>query len=177
MPANNGMQPNELIRSETMPIPNSEEQRYSRASPRLLALGWPQLAVVVAGVVLILGVAAVFAYPELYVRYIQMVGIREFEAQYEFRSGDVLVKQVGQQTRTEWGIVWVAPAGTFARLGVRPGDIPFEYHGGVRDMYFALQQASVGEASSFQVYTAADSHLEQKALREIHLPPAVRSAP
>ena len=42
-----------------MPIPSSEEQRYSRARPRLLALGWPQLAVVVAGVVLILGVAAV----------------------------------------------------------------------------------------------------------------------
>jgi hypothetical protein len=158
-----------------MPISNSEEQRYSRARPRLLALGWPQLAVVGAGVVLILGVAAVFAYPELYLRYIQTVGIREFEAQYEFRSGDVLVKQVGQQTRTEWGIVWVAPAGTFARLGVRAGDIPFEYHGGVRDIYAALQQASVGKASSFQVYNSADAHLGRKALRDIRLPPIVRS--
>jgi hypothetical protein len=160
---------------ETKPILKRQQQRYSQAKWTLLALGWPQLAVVVAGVVLILVVAAVFAYPELYVRYIQTVGIREFESQYEFRSGDVLVKQVGQPTRTEWGIVWVAPAGTFARLGLRAGDIPFEYHGGVRDIYIALQQASEGKASSFQVYNSADAHLGRKALREINLPPIGRT--
>lgn len=173
---NGAMKTDNPMSRETMPFPKRQEQRYSRAKSRLLALGWPQLAVVVAGVVLVLGVAAVFAYPELYVRYIQTVGIREFEAQYEFRSGDVLVKPIGQQERTEWGIVWVAPAGTFARLGVRAGDIPFEYHGGVRDIYIALQQASEGKASSFQVYNAADAHLGWKALRDINLPPLVRSA-
>src|SRR5688572_22060284 len=97
------------------PIPISKrwEQRHSHAISRLMALGWPQLAVLTAGVVLIFGVAAVLAYPELHLRYIQNIGIREFEAQYEFRTGDVLVNSTEQQTGTEWGIVWVAPAGTF----------------------------------------------------------------
>lgn len=154
-----------------------EEQSQARAKMKLLRLGWAQFGVMAAAVALVLVVGAVLLYPTLYLRCIQEFGIRQFETQYEFRSGDVLVTRIGQQPRTEWGIVWVAPASAFSRLGVRAGDIPFEYHGGIRDMYVALQQASEGEASSFQVYNAADAHLGRKALRDIHLPPTVRSAP
>jgi len=154
-----------------------EEQIPARAKMKLLRLGWAHFGVMAASVALVLGVGAVLLYPPLYLRYIQEFGIRQFETQYEFRSGDVLVTRIWQQPRTEWGIVWVAPEGAFSRLGVRAGDIPFEYHGGITDMYVALQQASDGEASSFQVSNAADANLGRKALRDIHLPPTVRSAP
>jgi len=161
----------------SIPASKSGGRSRARAGTTLLRLGWAQLGVMAAAVALIVAVAAVLLYPPLYLRYIQAIGIRQFETQYEFRSGDVLVTSTGQQPRTEWGIVWVAPAGAFNRLGVRGGDIPFEYHGGMRDMYVALEQASAGEASSFQVYNAADVHLGRKAVRDIHLPATVRSAP
>jgi hypothetical protein len=161
----------------SIPMSKPEEQSQTRASTRLLRLGWAQFGVIAAAVAFVLGVGAVLLYPALHLRYIQEFGIRQFETQYEFRSGDVLVTPIGQQPRTEWGIVWVAPAGAFSRLGIRAGDVPFEYHGGIRDMYVALQKASEGEATSFQVYNAADAHLGRKALRDIHVPPAVRSAP
>lgn len=148
------------------------EQNHPRTNTRLLTLGRRQLAVVAAGVSLVVVVAAVLLYPDLYIQYIRNFGIRQFEAQYAFRTGPVPVRSNSQQTETHWGIVWVAPEGAFARLGVRGGDIPFAYHGGVTDMYSALKRASLGGASSFQVYNAADAHLGRVALRDVNLPPA-----
>jgi hypothetical protein len=52
---------------------------------------------------------------------------------------------------------------------INEGDPP-----GVTDMYAALQQASSGEATSLQVFNAADAHLGAAALRPIDLPAATR---
>src|SRR5262245_18605587 len=146
-------------------------EREGRRRARLLTLGWPQLSVILACVIVVFGVASILLYPQLNTQYIRDFGIRQFEAEYGFRTGEVRVPPNGPSSRLEWGILWVAPAGAFGRLGVRVGDIPFEYHSGVRDMYAALKLASKGEASRFQVYNAADAHLGRKALRNIDLPP------
>jgi hypothetical protein len=150
-------------------------EKSLRTRIRLVTLGPAQLAVVTAGVFLVLTVAAVLVYPELYVQYIQRFGIREFEAHYGFRTGAVQVHFKDQQPETQWGIVWVAPDGAFARLGLRAADIPFAYHGGVTDMYGALKQASSGQPSSFQVYNASDAYLGRPALHDVNLPAVVQS--
>jgi len=144
----------------------------ARRLPRLATFGWPQLAIVVSGVVLVLITILILVYPSLYVEYIKQFGIRQFEARYSFETGNVRVPAwSGQPAHTEWGIVSVAPDGAFNRLGVRSGDIPFAYHGGVADMYYALQWAAAGHASSFQVSNASDRHLGRAGLRDVNLPP------
>ena len=97
---------------------------------RLTTLGSPQLAVVGLGVLALLVLLGVMIYPSLNVEYITELGIRQFESQYSFRTGDVTVPASGSQpARVEWGIVSVAADGGFGRIGVRSGDVPFEYHG------------------------------------------------
>jgi hypothetical protein len=134
--------------------------------------GSRQYAILAVGVLFALIVTGIVLYPDLYVRYIQEFGIKRFEAQYGFRTGQVAVRSSAPESQLVWGIVWVVPGGVFSRLGLRDGDIPFAYHGGMTDMYGALQQASSGEVSSFQVYNAADAHLGAAALRRINLPAA-----
>ncbi len=97
--------------------------------------------------------------------------IKPFEVQHGFRAGPLAGGSHTSPTDSTWGAVWVASDGLFAQLGVRAGDIPIEYHGGVADTDAALEQASSGQPSSFQVYNSGDAQLGHKALRRVTLPP------
>jgi hypothetical protein len=159
---------------KTIVVHNETGLTRPRIGMKLVTVTWRHFAVVAVGLVVVMVVAGILLYPTLYVQYIQEFGIKRFEGQYGFRSGLVLVQSSTSQPERTWGIVSVVPGGTFSRLGVRDGDIPFEYHGGVTDMYAALQQASSRDATSFQVFNAADAHLGAAALRRINLPAAKR---
>ena len=137
---------------------------------RIITLGWQQNIVVLLGVLIVLLAMGIALYPSLQIQYIQEFGIRPFEAEYGFRTGDVLVRRDGASPETTWGIVWVAPDGKFSALGIRAGDVPFAYHGGVVDMYAALQIAAGGEPSSFEVFNAAEASQGRAALRTINVP-------
>lgn len=139
-----------------------------------LTLGIGQLAIMVVSLVVVSAVAGIVAYPAVYVRYIQDYGLKPFEARYGFRTGAVAPILSASQVESTWGVVWVEPDGLFAQLGVRTGDIPFDYHGGPIAMYGALRLASSGEASAFQVYNSNDAHLGHSALRWVNLPPLTK---
>jgi hypothetical protein len=137
-----------------------------------LTLGMLQFAILTVCMVLALALTAVVLYPALHVRYIQEFGIKPFETKYVFRAGVVSLRASAGQPVSTWGIVWVAPDGPFARVGVRSGDVPSEAHGGLNALYVALQQASSGRAAVFHVRNAADAHLGAAAIRQVTLPPA-----
>ena len=150
-------------------MPSAE---HRRGAPRLTTLGAPHLAVVGLSVLVLIVLLGIMIYPSLYDEYIKQMGIQQFESQYSFRTGVVTVPAYRDQpAHTEWGIVSVSPEGRFHRLGVRAGDILFAYHGGVADMYNALQHAAQCGSSSFEVSNAADKYLGRKGLRIVNLPP------
>jgi hypothetical protein len=134
-----------------------------------MKLSASHFALIIAGGLLIAVFVGVALLPSLHVRYIEAVAIQRFEADYGFRAGPVRVHRAGS-SETVFGIVWVDPSGKFAKSGVRSGDVPFEYHGGSREMYYALEQASTGEASAFEVYNAAEADRGRPALRRVNLP-------
>lgn len=72
------------------------------------------------------------------------------------------------------GIVTVKPDGAFARMGVRPDDIPFAYHGnGAATMYRALIAGERGHIVEFEVMNAVDwsAGRDQSAFRTIRVQP------
>ncbi len=148
-----------------------EDIRY-RQGVLPLTLGMWQFAILAVCMVLVLALTGVVMYPALTVRYIQEDGVKSFESQFGFRTGLVDLQAPAAQPVSVWGIVWVAPDGSFARAGVRSGDIPSDDHGGVSALYDALQQASSGRAASFHVHNAADALLGAAAVRQVTLPPA-----
>jgi hypothetical protein len=138
-----------------------------------ITLGRSQFAVVVAGLVAIFAVLVVaFAFDlnDLYAR----LAIREYEQQYGFKAGTVRVVDEPAGNFETWGIVAVVAGGPFDRLGVRAGDVPFEYHGhGAMALQSALRGASAGEPSEFDVANAADwMEPRTAAIRTIRLPGA-----
>jgi hypothetical protein len=155
-------------------VATAVDQGKHRGRGAPLTLGSRQFAILAASLLMVFTTTGILTYPSLYTRYIQEFGIKHFEVQYGFRTGAVAVQSSASPMDSAWGVVWVAPDGLFAQLGVRAGDIPFAYHGGVKDMYVALQQASSGEASSFEVYNSGDAHLGRRALRRVNLPPVTK---
>ena len=150
------------------------DQKNAHRRPLPLTLGTGQLAIMVVGLVVVIAVAGIVAYPAVNVRYIQDYGLKPFEARYGFRTGAVAPILSASQVESTWGVVWVEPNGLFAQVGVRTGDVPFDYHGGVIAMFEALRRASSGEASAFQVYNSNDAHLGHSALRWVNLPPLTK---
>jgi len=66
--------------------------------------------------------------------------------------------------------VSVAPGGTFERLGVRPGDIPIEFHCcGSTALEHALSMAAKGESSNFEVVNVADWTKPGRGVRRIDI--------
>jgi hypothetical protein len=67
-----------------------------------------------------------------------------------------------------WGIATVAAGGSFDLIGVRAGDVPFEYHGhAAARLLDALRRASAGERADFDVGNAADWMRPGQSLRQI----------
>ena len=90
---------------------------------------------------------------EFYAREFFLPRISE---RYGFQFGMVQVSRDGYSYRSP-GIVSVSPDGAFARMGVRPGDMPFAYHGnGATTIYHALMAGDRGHIAEFDVVNAAD---------------------
>ena len=133
-----------------------DDRRGDKTSRRLL-LGPTHFVVLVAGLTLVLTFVALAVYPTAYSEYVQDVGIKRFERQYGFRSGLVVWREPGQNQEWVWGIVSVTSDGVFARAGIRAGDIPVSEHDRAVDLYYALEEASSGRASSIEVINSADA--------------------
>lgn len=153
-----------------MRLENTGNSRQPRPTG-LTRLGWLQLAVVYAGVVAVVLVVGITFRGEWYDLYVSRVAIRDFENVYGFKTGTVTV-HAGNLSYERWGIVSVAADGEFAALGVRDGDLPFRLGGHSTSaivLYEALEDASTGRASWFEVINAADA--ARPVPRTINVPP------
>lgn len=141
---------------------------------QLLRLGAAQFAVLLAGLVtvaLTFGITFSYDFYDAYAR----VAVRQFEQQYGFRTGRVLVPDDSGNLRETWGIAVVVSGGLFERLGVRPGDRPFGYHCcGWVYLHDALSMASHGEPTEFEVVNAAGRSAGPDAIRLIIMPRETR---
>ena len=103
--------------------------------------------------------------------YVREVVVPQLELQYGFRVGPLTFSRDG----TSWdsdGIVRVTRDGELDRLGVRTGDVPFEFHGGGWT-YFAHALAAYerNQPAEFDVVNAADWNAgrDRQAFRTIQL--------
>jgi hypothetical protein len=138
----------------------------------LIRLGWSHYAVVaggLGGVLVVLWIAFMPNVEDFYIREFLVPRIGE---RYGFQFGMVQVTRDGHTYETP-GIVTVNSDGAFARMGVRPGDIPFEFHGrGATAMYYALVWGERGQIAEFDVVNAGDwsAGRDQLAFRTIRVP-------
>ena len=94
--------------------------------------------------------------------------VGQFEQEFGFQTGIIS----GSSSPSEaWGITKVVAGGRLDRLGVRPGDSPFEHHGhGETDMYEALRDASRGTTADFIVVNVQDRRMGSAGRRRIVVP-------
>ena len=113
--------------------------------------------------------------------YVREFAIRRLEEKYGFLGGDVAVKRQSYSFEA-WGIVSLKPHGELARMGLRPGDIPWTTHGGgVVAMYYSLRSAERGRFSAFDVMNADSWNEEVRTIpsypRHARMPTGSRSDP
>ena len=150
--------------------------RVTRQAP--IQLGWSQFAVVYAGLMGILAVLWVISPYDWQELYYREFAIPRLQTKYGFRCGHVKAVRSGTTYFEGAGIVSVDLDGEFARMGVRPGDAPFEYHGGgFTTMYDALETAARGGFAAFDVVNAYDSSAGMDGFRTIPVYPRVREMP
>ena len=143
----------------------------ARTRLTLIRLGWQQFAVLVAGILLIPLVILIVFLPNLVELYVERVSMKRLEAAFQFSLGE-LRSDVPVVSGTIWGVASIRPDGPASRLGLRIGDVPFEYHGqGMSDMYFALDEGLKGRSATFKVINVKDgSHREISVTPELVLP-------
>ena len=139
----------------------------------LIRLGWAQLAVVAGSLVAVLLVVWIAFVPEVEEFYAREFLLPRISERYGFQFGMVQVSRDGYSYGSP-GIVSVSPNGAFARMGVRPSDMPFAYHGnGATAMYHALMAGERGQIAEFDVVNADDwsAGRDTSAFRTIRVQP------
>jgi hypothetical protein len=68
------------------------------------------------------------------------------------------------ESDTRYAIVEVTPGGVLAAAGVRSGDIPIDYHGGMEAFHAALCEASQGKSGRFVVVSREDGYGKRRAI-------------
>jgi hypothetical protein len=142
----------------------------------LIRLGWSQFTVVASGlggILLVLWIAFMPNVEEFYAREFLLPQIAD---RYGFQFGRVQVSRDGQSYESP-GIVSVSPDRAAAGMGLRPGDMPFAFHGNrAATMHHALMLGERGQIAEFDVVNAADwsAGRDQAAFRTIRVQPQSR---
>lgn len=139
----------------------------------VIRLGWSQFAVLASGLGALLLVVWIAFMPQLEELYAREFLLPRIADRYGFQFGTVHVSRDGHSYVSP-GVVSVHPDGAFARMGVRPGDMPFAFHGnGAATMYHALMAGERGETAEFDVVNAADwsAGQDRSAFRTIRVQP------
>jgi hypothetical protein len=130
---------------------------------------WTRFLILVTGLASLVLVVAIVLWPWPYDYFVEHFVLPQYEAEFGFRGGRVAVKD-SDGDFTVYGFVAVTPDGPLGRAGAKAGDIPVEYHGGMRAFYGALQRARLGEEDRFDVL-AREEWPERSKRREIILGP------
>jgi len=143
----------------------------TRADTQLEAIrsAWLRYVVLLVGVGLALVTSVWVVWPWPYYFAVERFMLPKYEDRLGFRGGRVTVTW-GQEPFTVYGFVSVQSGGVMARAGVKAGDIPVEYHGGVGAFYYALQQFDSGDRGEFDVLAQSDWQDWSKRRRIVLLP-------
>jgi membrane-associated protease RseP (regulator of RpoE activity) len=128
---------------------------------------WARAVIVFAGLSIAVVAVLVAIWPMPYDWATENVVLPRYEATFGFRGGRV--RTSSDSDSTIYAIVEVVPGGPLALAGVKPGDIPVEYHGGVMAFLGALQQASGGHEGHFEVTSNLESWFRTHEGRRIVL--------
>jgi hypothetical protein len=96
------------------------------------------------------------------VRFVQPT----LEADLGFTGGSLPVRW-GETMFDTFALVSVAPGGTFARAGVRPGDIPVGYVHGIRSSFLGHLQAARGHPVTLHFVNVDQFHASNRRVREV----------
>jgi hypothetical protein len=133
---------------------------------RMPLLWWPQLVLLLFGLLLVLLTVFLLLYPSS----VDVLTRRDVLAYREAFGFDVgtLKDDVGYQT---WGVTRIVAGGAAERAGLRVDDVVHSYHGGTSaiQLLYALQSASAGQPACLTVYNVRDGRLLREALREVCL--------
>jgi len=122
-----------------------------REAASLIRLSWRDFVVIVAVATSLAAIFAVLLAPDLEDRYARRA-VKQFEPEFGFETGIITVSDPTGKYAT-WGITAVTPGGRLDRLGLRAGDVPFDYHGRAATwLYDALREASQGKSAEIEVY-------------------------
>jgi hypothetical protein len=143
---------------------------------RRLTLGDGQFAVLFAGIVTVLVVCWVTFMPTWEYLYLREIAIPKLEEEYGFVGGTVAFRHANG-TFEEWGILRLTPGSRLAELGVRPGDVPTAYHGGMAAMHYALRAAEQKQFAAFDVINPDDWNVGRKVMRAVVAYPRATDLP
>jgi hypothetical protein len=132
---------------------------------------WFRYLVLLVGVGLAVVSAVWVMWPRPYYFALERFILPQYEGRLGFQGGRVPVTW-GQGSFTVYGFVAVQTGGVLAGAGVKPGDIPVEYHGGVGAFYSALQDFDSGESGQFDVLAQSDWQDWSKRRRIVLVPGA-----
>jgi hypothetical protein len=151
-------------------------QTSTDAALRAIRAAWLRYLVVLVGVGLVVVSALWVMWPRPYYFAVERFMLPQYETRLGFQGGRVPVTW-GEGTFTVYGFVAVHAGGVMARAGVRPGDIPVEYHSGLADFYSAVQDFDSGDPGQFEVLAKSDWQDWSKRRRIVLVPPTPNPGP
>jgi hypothetical protein len=149
-----------------------------RTRSRIIQLGAPQFAVVLAGLftaATIFWALQPFHWEDLYYRD---VVLPRMQKSHGFGWGPVTFHCRGETAPTFQGITSVLPGGRFSQLGFRPADVPFTRHGGGYGvLHAAVEAADQNHFADVDVVNAQDCFERKQDFRTVALHPQIRETP
>jgi hypothetical protein len=143
-----------------------------RTHSRVIQLGLPQFAVVLAGLFTVATITWAidpFDWEDLYYRDVMMPRLQK---SHGFGWGPVTFHCLGETPHTFHGITSVVPGGRFAEFGFRPGDVPSTHHGGgYAVLHDAVEAADQQHFAEVDVVNAQDCFERKKDFRTVTLHP------
>ena len=114
----------------------------------VIKAAWTRYAIVSTGLVLLVITILLIIWPWPYALVVQRMLLPAHEQEFGFHGGMI---RPPDSEYSVYGIASVVPGGRLDRAGVKAGDIPVEYHGGMWSFYYALEDAAEGREGRFTV--------------------------
>lgn len=139
-----------------------------QATPREpIRAAWLRYAAIASLLGLLVITVLFVIWPWLHGMVIQRLVLPGYEKEFGFHGGMIRPSDTDYSV---YGIASVVPGGRLERAGVRAGDIPAAYGGGMWDFYYALTEASEGREGTFSVVTTLQEYRDRK-MRQITVSP------
>ena len=134
------------------------------AARRMPLLGWPQLVVLIGGVLLVFVTIVLLIHPAP-VEALMRRDVLAYRDAFGFDVG-TMKDEFGDEW---WGFTRIARGGAAERAGLRVDDVLYSQGTSASQLVRALERASAGQPACFTVYNVRDQPRVREALREVCL--------